>query len=81
MVNVVCLGCRQPLEMDGPRPANIINLPDCSVIVVQHAKQATCPRCGCVTIAVMSASVAMAAHPLPDEHPDILIAPAGLRLN
>lgn len=79
---LMCLGCKQPLDVPDIAPPAIINLTAVSVLIVEHAQQLFCPNCGLtVVVTVAGANLALAAQPVaPAKQAPIILAPNGMKV-
>jgi hypothetical protein len=82
-MQVVCLGCKESVELPDVRQPQIVNMPSVSILVLEHPQQGMCPRCLTpITATMMGAQLALAAAPVPAEvQQSIVLAPNGLRVN
>jgi hypothetical protein len=66
-MQVMCSGCKQPIELDPPSAPQIMNLPTVSMIVVEHAEQGFCPNCNTAVTAQITGlgGMLLVAAPVP----------------
>ena len=80
-MQVMCMGCKQSVEVDPPRTPVIQNLAVVSVIVVEHAEQHYCGNCKTpVALAIANLQgMQIVAVPLPAEAQKRLIVMPGVQ--
>jgi len=78
-MQVMCAGCRQPMEMVEPATLTFVNLPAASVIVLEHPKQGFCLNCKtAVTLAIGALEqIVLVAAPVPASARERLIVMLG----
>jgi len=53
-MQVMCAGCKQPIELVDPGTPTFVNLPASSLIVLEHPKQGFCLNCKtAVSVAIL----------------------------
>jgi hypothetical protein len=80
-MQVMCMGCRQPVEVDAPVGQEIINRAAVSMVVVEHPEQAFCPNCN-APVAVQIAAlqgVILVAVPVPPAAQKRLVVVPGVQ--
>ncbi len=83
-----CEGCKMGVDMPELPLPKIFNMPDCSMIVIEHGAKGHCPRCNADLAAAVrdinpSAIVIVAAPLVPVPEPSRIIKPTlvGARSN
>lgn len=79
---MACIGCKQMIEFPDVPQARVVNCPNASVILQEHAVQGMCPNCGPVLAAVQQVAIQLVAFPAPaEEQKPLIVVPTGFRLN
>jgi len=80
---VKCLGCGGTFDIPDLAPAQIINMPEVTLIVAIHTQRTQCPQCNTDTLPVVmevSMAVAAAQAPPPTKEQSRIIAPGGFHI-
>lgn len=80
-MQVMCMGCRQPVEVEAPAGQEIINRAAVSLVLVQHPEQSFCAACGSPVVVQVAAiqGTILVAVPVPPEAQKRLIVMPGVQ--
>jgi len=78
-MQVMCAGCKQPIELVEPGTPTFVNLPASSLIVLEHPKQGFCLNCKtAVSVAIAGiGQLLLVAAPVPAAQQERLIVMPG----